>query len=164
MSLFTYLLPQNEVKLSILYRRVYVPAGSPPPNILDAGVAFASQATDGGEGGRIWAQTADPALAERFFREQNERHVKYMGQREHWYLEAICTRPEGKGKGVGSGLLTWGVDRADANGCEAYLEASPEGRPLFEKFGWRVLERLEYLDGGYVECSMVRDAALGRGC
>jgi hypothetical protein len=53
--------------------------------------------------------------------------------------------------------VQWGVERADADeGCEAYLEASPDGRGLFERFGFGVVERLVYLDGGYVECSMVR--------
>jgi hypothetical protein len=40
------------------------------------------------------------------------------------------------------------------------LEASPEGKGLFERFGFRVVERLVYLDGSYVECCMIRG---GRG-
>ena len=103
----------------------------------------------------------DVELAKSFFAEQSERHERFMGERRHWYLELICTRPEGRGMGAGRELVRWGVERADREdkgerACEMYLEASPQGRPLFEKFGFRVVERKEYLDGGYVECSMMR--------
>ncbi|GAB1314620.1 hypothetical protein MFIFM68171_04830 [Madurella fahalii] len=165
---------------------VHVRAGAPAPGILRAGAnlrardvagrqeprAADGEGVNGGVNGGehadadpdvdLWSMTAEPELARRFFTEQNERHEKYMGRREHWYLELICAKPGEMGKGVGKRLLQWGLEKVDADGCEAYLEASPDGRPLFEKFGWKVVERLEYLDGEYVECSMVRDAVSAR--
>lgn len=129
---------------------VYVSAGAPAPGILAAGA--------GGEGEKAGLRetVGDAELAGRFFSEQNVRHEKYMAGRRHWYLELICTRHEVKGLGAGRRLVQWGVERVDGDGCEAYLEASPEGRGLFERFGFVVVERLGYLDGQYVECSMVR--------
>lgn len=65
-----------------------------------------------------------------------------MGERKHWYLELVGTRPEWQGKGAAGMLLRWGLERADADGVEAYLEASPKGRPIYEKFGFSEVERL----------------------
>lgn len=54
--------------------------------------------------------------------------------------------------------MEWGVKMVDEGSHEAYLEASPAGKPLFEKYGFHVEEVAEYLEGRYVECSMIRDA------
>lgn len=37
-------------------------------------------------------------------------------------------------------LLQWGADEADRLGLEVYVEASPEGKPLYEKRGFKELE------------------------
>ena len=34
-------------------------------------------------------------------------------------------------------LLQWGLAEADRLGLPAYLESTAEGRPLYERFGWR---------------------------
>ena len=86
-----------------------------------------------------------------------------MGERRHWYLELLAARPEWQGKGVGSALLRWGLERADEEGVEAYLEASPAGKGLYEKMGFREVGRLvvpSREEGGedFVECFMLRDA------
>lgn len=46
--------------------------------------------------------------------------------------------------------MQWGVERADAVRSRIYLEASPEGYPLYSKFGFRVLEEacLDYASLG----------------
>ncbi|CAP73381.1 uncharacterized protein PODANS_2_7650, partial [Podospora anserina S mat+] len=100
----------------------------------------------------------DPDLGMAFFSDQHARHQKYMGSKAHWYLALIATRPEYKGSGVGRLLMEWGVMMVDEGSHEAYLEASPAGKPLFEKYGFHVEKVAEYLEGRYVECSMIRDA------
>lgn len=165
---------------------VHVPAGAPPPPIVSPAAPLlsgrfpredqgGSTSTSGQRETQMQQQqqqqrveelisaVADPELAGSYLAGQSERHERIMARREHWYLALICAAPGAEGRGVGSGLVRWGADRADADGCAAYLEASPEGRPLFEKFGWRVVERLELLGGAYVECSMVRDAVPAEG-
>jgi len=89
-------------------------------------------------------------------------------ERKHWYLELIATRPEWQGKGAAGKLIRWGLERADEEGTECYLEASPDGKPVYERFGWRERERLVVdLEGRdpcgtgekeFVEVMMVRDA------
>ncbi|KAK0659707.1 putative acetyltransferase, GNAT family [Cercophora samala] len=81
-----------------------------------------------------------------------------LPQEPHWYLALIVTLPDYKGSGAGRLLMEWGIKKVDEDEQDAYLEASPEGKPLFEKYGFRVEEVAEYLDGSYIERSMVRDA------
>ena len=36
--------------------------------------------------------------------------------------------------------MNWGVAHADRLGLESFIEATPEGKPLYEAFGFKVLE------------------------
>ena len=91
-----------------------------------------------------------------------------MDPRPYWYLEIIATRPDWQGKGAAGKLLRWGLERADQQGVEVYLEASPDGKPIYEHFGFEEVERLVVdLDGRdpcgtgeeeFVEVMMVRPA------
>jgi len=53
------------------------------------------------------------------------------------------------------------LEKVDRDGRKAYLEASPEGKGLFERFGFGVVERVAVLEGEYVECSMLRAGGVG---
>lgn len=55
----------------------------------------------------------------------------------------LATDPKYQGKGSGSRILRWGVEKADSEHLEAYLEASPEGLPVYEHFGFREASRLD---------------------
>lgn len=55
-------------------------------------------------------------------------------------LKLLHTHPDHKGRGAGSMLLKWGAEEADRLGLESYLEASPEGKSLYEKRGFEVLD------------------------
>lgn len=57
-------------------------------------------------------------------------------------LELLITHPQHQGKGVGKALLDWGVRIADERKARMYLEATPEGYPLYRKYGWRDVEDL----------------------
>jgi hypothetical protein len=37
-------------------------------------------------------------------------------------------------------LIKWGVEKADKAQLPTYLEASPEGKPLYERFGFKEVE------------------------
>ncbi|KAK5166502.1 uncharacterized protein LTR77_008045 [Saxophila tyrrhenica] len=92
-----------------------------------------------------WPEGADKALCEETFGAWARRRRELMGDRGHWYLEIVATSPTHQGKGVGSKLMRWGLERADAQGMEAYLEASPEAVPLYEKLGFREADRIDTL-------------------
>ncbi len=63
----------------------------------------------------------------------------------HWYLPMIGVAPHARGRGLGSTLLTRMLDRCDADGTPAYLEASSEkNRPLYERHGFVVTDEWRY--------------------
>lgn len=64
---------------------------------------------------------------------------KFMHPRPFVCLNAIGTHPEHQGRGAGKRLVQWGVQLADQLGLPMYLEASKEGWPLYQKFGFEVL-------------------------
>jgi len=77
----------------------------------------------------------------------------YLGRsRRRWLADRapraclflLVVLPEYHRKGAGTMLLRWGLERADELGLEAYLEASMMGRPLYEKFGFQVVDTMRY--------------------
>jgi len=51
-------------------------------------------------------------------------------------LEVMATHPECQKRGLASTVLKWACERVDREGIEFYLDASTQGRPLYEKFGF----------------------------
>ncbi|KAJ5124940.1 uncharacterized protein N7515_008765 [Penicillium bovifimosum] len=107
-----------------------------------------------------WAPSCDKELCERFFSGMESQHRVLLGGRRHYYLDMLGVHPSQKGRGLGSKLLKWGLERADAEGLEVYLSASPEGRPMYEKYGFRVVDVLVPCPG-YEQAAMLR-APYGR--
>lgn len=58
-------------------------------------------------------------------------------------LEILATDPAYQGKGAGSQIMRWGLEQADKGGFEAYLEASPDAVPLYERMGFREAGRTD---------------------
>lgn len=57
----------------------------------------------------------------------------------HWYLPIVGVEPEWQGKGFGAALLRPILERCDAEGVPAYLEASSmRSRALYERQGFEV--------------------------
>ncbi|KAK4031763.1 acyl-CoA N-acyltransferase [Parachaetomium inaequale] len=131
----------------------FVPEGAPLPGIFFSGGGGGG---DEDENEAFWATMNNPEFAKEYFGNQAMQHARIVKERAHWYLELITTSPEFQGRGAGKMLMEWGLERVDETGFEAYLEASPEGKGLFEKFGFRVVDEAVYFEGGYVERYMVR--------
>jgi GNAT superfamily N-acetyltransferase len=58
-------------------------------------------------------------------------------------LEIVATDPTYQGKGAGSQLMRWGLKQADEKHVEAFLEASPDAVPLYERLGFREVDRTD---------------------
>lgn len=67
----------------------------------------------------------------------------------------LGVHPSQQGRGLASKLLRWGLTRADAEGLEVYLSASPEGKPMYEKYGFRTVESFSPFPD-YVQEAMIR--------
>ncbi len=55
-----------------------------------------------------------------------EKEAFPNGDERYWVLDNIVVRKEAKGKGVGSALLKWGLDKADEEGLPIFLLSSAE--------------------------------------
>ncbi|KAG8160667.1 hypothetical protein KVR01_008931 [Diaporthe batatas] len=105
-----------------------------------------------------WPADGDPALASVFFGKLADMHEQVMEGRPHWYLEMIVTKGKYQGKGAGSMLMRWGVERADEEGFECYLDATPEGKLLYHRFGFRDETTWCFFNETYRHSFMVRAA------
>jgi len=126
----------------VAFAKWVVPGAPPQPPVPDS----------------VWPADGDPTLAGVFFQELVSMHEGNMEERPHWYLEIISTRREYQGKGAGSLLLDWGVQKADDDAVECYLDSTPEGKGLYLKFGFEEIETRRYFDDTYSHCYMLRKA------
>lgn len=80
-------------------------------------------------------------------------------------LSLICTNPKYLRRGAAKAMIASMLDLADAQGIKAYLEATPAGKPIYEKLGFREVDSLEWdlgkltnnLDGVYKLTIMIRE-------
>ena len=119
-------------------------------------------------------EACDSELCERFFGMMDAQHEKWMGKRLHYCLflyflslflhadigvdlDLLGVHPAYQGKGLASKILQWGISRADERRVEIFLSASPQGKPLYEKHGFRSVGAINPFPG-YEQVSMVRPA------
>jgi ribosomal protein S18 acetylase RimI-like enzyme len=78
-----------------------------------------------------------------------------------WYLNLVGVDPQHQGRGIGSALLRPVLDRCDADGEGAYLEAtSGDNRRLYERHGFETVRELP-LPGGPSLWAMWRNPRTG---
>lgn len=76
----------------------------------------------------------------------------------HYYLAFVGVEPESQGRGIGSIIMHPVLQRCDAEGVPAYLEASaPRNRALYERHGFEVTEEIKPGRGGPPMWRMWRD-------
>ncbi|KAK3068668.1 hypothetical protein LTR53_013582 [Teratosphaeriaceae sp. CCFEE 6253] len=89
-------------------------------------------------------------LASALFGSFARKRQEMMGSRKHYYMELLVTAEGNKGRGAGTMILQYGCSLADQEKVECYIDSSPAGKPLYEKFGWvftreEVMPRFEEL-------------------
>ncbi|KAJ6259691.1 hypothetical protein Dda_5329 [Drechslerella dactyloides] len=67
-----------------------------------------------------------------------------MTENKYLVLQGLVTSPEYQCRGVGSQLINWGVERADARQLPCWCHASPAGNKLYLKAGFKELGSSEY--------------------
>ncbi|TVY40079.1 hypothetical protein LOCC1_G004448 [Lachnellula occidentalis] len=85
-----------------------------------------------------WAAESDAGLCDVFFGALARERRRVLGEspRGHVYLDMLCTLPEYRKLGVARLLIEWGCEKADAQGKEAYVDATEAGKPVYMKFGF----------------------------
>ena len=66
-----------------------------------------------------------------------------------WHLDSVAVKPRARGRGIGSALIEFGLERARAGGVGAFLETGNERNvPLYERLGFGVVEHEDAPGGG----------------
>ncbi|KAL6240438.1 hypothetical protein RBB50_012639 [Rhinocladiella similis] len=108
--------------------------------------------------GPMYPSGGNVQVSETFFSQLRNKKMEIMKGREYWYLNLLCCRPSHQGRGIGRLLMQYGVDLADKEGKEVYVEASPPGVPVYKKFGFKAVDKVVMFDGRFTELLMLRDA------
>lgn len=73
-----------------------------------------------------------------------EQMGTYHPEEPCWYLPLIGVDPAQQGKGCGSALLRYALERCDREGVVAYLESSnPRNIPLYERHGFEIMGSIQ---------------------
>lgn len=101
-----------------------------------------------------------PPLApclKRCFASQHNYHQDFFGagQLTCTDLDLLAVHPSFQGRGLASKLLRWGLECADEEGVEVFLTSSPDGRRLYEKYGFEIKDSFSPFPG-YEYRSMIR--------
>ncbi|KAI3322321.1 hypothetical protein HD806DRAFT_122043 [Xylariaceae sp. AK1471] len=86
---------------------------------------------------------ADPELCRYLFGTLAILSKKWNAE-EMLGLSLLCTSPKYHRRGAAKALLLPMLAIADAAGLRSYLEATPAGRPIYEKLGYRTVEVKEF--------------------
>jgi hypothetical protein len=70
----------------------------------------------------------------------------------------LGTIPDYRRLGVANMLVKWGVDLADRDKLKCFVDASDEGRPVYNKFGFLPEEPFTIEGEGFTCTSYVRPA------
>ena len=77
---------------------------------------------------------------------------------EHYYLEALGTRQDMQGKGIGSAVIRHMLERCDGEGRPAYLESSnPRNVPFYARHGFETTGEIVVGKGAPTVTAMWRE-------
>lgn len=71
------------------------------------------------------------------------------GGKKNLVLHILATHPSYRRRGVGSLLLTHGLEVVDDANSQSYLDTSPLGLKLYLKYGWRAVDEIRVDLGKY---------------
>ncbi|TRX98937.1 hypothetical protein FHL15_000279 [Xylaria flabelliformis] len=85
-----------------------------------------------------WSEGERRRFAERMYAQWGDHRPVKM-RKPHLFLNACFVHPDHRGRGAGRMLVQWGVDKADSLGIEMLTEATDEGKPLYAKYDFVLL-------------------------
>ncbi|OGE53953.1 hypothetical protein PENARI_c007G02783 [Penicillium arizonense] len=123
----------------VAYSRWLIPEalgyGPTVPTLSEQAVAFAKDPV---------AYAPRPMKEEVYnaFKQMLENARKRYTTENDIVLDLLATLPAYQGRGFGTAVLKWGIEKADTSKSRIFLEATPEGVPLYLKYGWKQLEEV----------------------
>ncbi|KAI1131411.1 hypothetical protein F5Y10DRAFT_233608 [Nemania abortiva] len=92
----------------------------------------------------------------------SSRNGGKMGENPHLLLALLVTADEHRRRGAGSLLVQWGTDLSESLGLQCYVQASEQGRRLYQHHGFRDVGSVQFdlsqygLEGVEVMTEMIR--------
>ncbi|GAM82345.1 hypothetical protein ANO11243_003240 [Dothideomycetidae sp. 11243] len=83
-------------------------------------------------------------LLDDFYAALGDAKKRYLGRKAHVLLHLLATDPDYHRRGIGGMQIKWGLEETDRLGVMSYLEASEEGKALYERYGFRQVEKLDF--------------------
>ncbi|KAL6690855.1 acyl-CoA N-acyltransferase [Trichoderma pleuroticola] len=120
-----------------------LPVGSQEPPVTPADPELPADVTDF----KVYAELKV------ILEEDHKASFGDRGLKDVWHLDMIGVDPHYQRQGIGRALLTWGVEQATREGRDCYLMATPQGRPLYESFGFDIVRPLNMF--GVMHHSMI---------
>jgi ribosomal protein S18 acetylase RimI-like enzyme len=65
----------------------------------------------------------------------------------YWFLSTVAVDPSCQRRGIGQQLVEWGLQQARQENLPVGLEASIKGFGLYEKLGFRTVNKMELMPG-----------------
>ncbi|KAK7212418.1 hypothetical protein V2G26_019596 [Clonostachys chloroleuca] len=103
----------------------------------------------------------DQLFAAGYFQANLDNKAEVIGQNCHWFLSTLFVRREEQGRGVGGMLISVGTEAADKEGWPTYLNSSPVGKCLYERYGFETV-RISWFTEATTTYHMLRKAVPGR--
>ena len=107
--------------------------------------------------GPICPEGGDEVLAQEFFPVLCDRKPINMGNDPCWYIALMACHADHQGRGAGGMLMRYGIEKADAEGGRIYVEAAPPGVPVYSRFGFKEVDRVDLRGGLFTEILMRRE-------
>jgi predicted N-acetyltransferase YhbS len=74
----------------------------------------------------------------------------------NWFLSTVAVDPLYQRRGIGQQLVQWGLQQAQHENVPVGLEASLKGFGLYEKLGFRTVNKMDLMPGITI-CAMLHD-------
>ncbi|PGH17835.1 hypothetical protein AJ80_04658 [Polytolypa hystricis UAMH7299] len=87
----------------------------------------------------------EKTLAKMFLDSMSDVRERLWQGRPHILCGILCVHADHHGRGAGTALMKWGMDRAQSLGLPCYLEATEMGHPLYQKLGFKDVDVVEIL-------------------
>lgn len=82
-------------------------------------------------------------MAQHFFGQLQPRKNKVFEGKKHALMAILVVKPEWQRKQVGLKILEWGLAECDKEEIGVWIDASPAGKGLYEKCGWKQVDTLD---------------------
>lgn len=86
-----------------------------------------------------WMEETERQKCLNYMKPMIDARVNLLKGRKHAFLMFLCVDEAFRGKGAGKALVKWGMEQCDKIGVPGYLEASDDGKRLYENLGWVVV-------------------------